>query len=63
MIAALSLSGTLPRYDAIQLAAALELQAVRSLVSLSAIVFVCADNKLNTAAAAEGLPVANPNTH
>lgn len=50
-------------YDAVQLAAALELQTARAALSLSIITFVCADNTLNKAAAAEGLPVENPNTH
>ncbi len=50
-------------YDAIQLAAALELQTARTALSLSAITFVCADDKLNKAAAAEGLPAENPNDH
>lgn len=50
-------------YDSIQLAAALELQAARASVSLSAITFVCADDRLNAAAMAEGLTVENPNTH
>ena len=49
-------------YDSVQLAAALELQAVRALASLSAITFVCADNKLNSAAVSEGLSAENPNT-
>jgi predicted nucleic acid-binding protein len=50
-------------YDAVQLAAALELQTARAALSLSTITFVCADDKLNKAAAAEGLPVENPNDH
>ena len=45
------------------LAAALELQTARDIVSLSAITFVCADDKLNVAAVAEGLLVENPNTY
>jgi predicted nucleic acid-binding protein len=40
-------------YDSIQLAAALELQVVRTLASLSSVTFVSADDKLNTAAASE----------
>ena len=45
-------------YDAVQLAAALEVRAnVPSLTLLSA------DNDLNSAATAEGLPVDNPNLH
>ena len=50
-------------YDSVQLAAALELQAARVFASLSAITFVCANDKLNVAAASEGLLVENPNTH
>jgi hypothetical protein len=50
-------------YDALQLAAALELQAARHALSLSAVTFVCADNKLNSAAGLEGLSVENPNDH
>jgi len=54
---------TLRGYDSVQLAAALELQTARDIVSLSAITFVCADDKLNAAAVAEGLLVENPNTY
>ncbi len=50
-------------YDAVQLAAALELQSVRDSVALEPIVFVCADDRLNAAAIAEGLIVENPNAH
>lgn len=50
-------------YDSIQLAAALKLQVARDSLSLSAIAFVCADDKLNAAAMAEGLAVENPNVH
>lgn len=50
-------------YDSIQLAAALVLQRVRTSLSASPIVFVCADQNLNEAAIAEGLPVENPNDH
>ena len=49
-------------YDSVQLAAALELQSVRDAFSLSPITFVCADDRLNTAAASAGLIVENPNT-
>ena len=48
-------------YDSIQLAAALALQLARDSLSLSAITFVCADDRLNTAGEAEGLSVGNPN--
>ena len=50
-------------YDAVQLASALEVQAERQVFGLSVPVFICADNNLNAAAAAEGLAVDNPNAH
>ncbi len=50
-------------YDAIQLAAGLELQAARVASGLSPLIFVCADADLNAAAAAEGLSVENPNAY
>lgn len=50
-------------YGSVQLAAALALQTVRASLSLSNIIFVCADNKLNTIASIEGLSVENPNIH
>jgi uncharacterized protein len=50
-------------YDAVQLAACLEVQAVRAALSLLAITFVCADNQLNAAAKAENLATENPNDH
>jgi predicted nucleic acid-binding protein len=48
-------------YDSVQLAAALALQAARQALDLSAVTFVCADDRLNAAAMAEGLSVENPN--
>ena len=48
-------------YDAVQLAAALELRVALGASGLPALTFVCADADLNTAATAEGLPVDNPN--
>ena len=48
-------------YDSVQLAAALALQATREALDLSAVTFVCADDRLNAAAVAEGLSVENPN--
>ena len=48
-------------YDAIQLAAALEVHQKRNSLGLSSLTFVCADDKLNDAAKAEGLAVENPN--
>jgi predicted nucleic acid-binding protein len=50
-------------YDAIQLAAALEYNNRRLLMSLPALILVSADNALNSAAMAEGLTVDNPNDH
>jgi predicted nucleic acid-binding protein len=50
-------------YDAVQLAAALELQGTRAALSLSPIHFVCADDRLNQAADKEGLATENPNQH
>jgi predicted nucleic acid-binding protein len=50
-------------YDAVQLAAALAVQNVRSTLSLAPLTFVSADDQLNAAALAEGLPVENPNQH
>jgi hypothetical protein len=50
-------------YDAVQLAAALELQTLRALLSLSSVTFISADDTLNSAAIAEGLIVDNPNSH
>jgi predicted nucleic acid-binding protein len=50
-------------YDSVQLASALALQAARDALTLSTVTFVCADDRLNAAATAEGLAVENPNTH
>jgi len=50
-------------YDAIQLAAALEIAAELSALGFSSPIFVSADNDLNAAATAEGLCVDNPNAH
>jgi hypothetical protein len=50
-------------YDSIQLATALELQTSQSSTALLPLIFVSADDKLNTAAQAEGLIVENPNNH
>ncbi len=49
-------------YDSIQLAAVLEVSAVRSTLSLPSLAFVSADDRLNTAAGAEQLLVENPTT-
>ena len=50
-------------YDSVQLSAAVELQAVRDSLSLAPVTFVCADERLGAAAAAEQLLVENPNEH
>lgn len=50
-------------YDAIQLAAALQIDAEMKSAGGFAITLVSADGALNTAALAEGLAVDNPNTH
>jgi predicted nucleic acid-binding protein len=50
-------------YDAVQLAAALTLNAELSLVGASPLTLVSADGPLNTAAITEGLAVDDPNTH
>lgn len=61
---AMALAERLPLrgYDAIQLAAALELERVRRALSLSAVTFVCADGRPCAAAQSEGLPVVDPAT-
>lgn len=50
-------------YDAVQLATALVTNSLLETKSLSSLVIVTADTDLNSAAAAEGLPVANPLNH
>ena len=50
-------------YDAVQLAAALQLEAQALNLQMGRIVFVSADTALNAAATAEGLVVDNPNAH
>lgn len=50
-------------YDAVQLAAALEVNRVRVAAGLLPIIFVSADNELNAAAQSEGLAVDDPNAH
>jgi uncharacterized protein len=50
-------------YDAVQLAAALEVNNRRQRHGLSPLTFVSADIELNNAALAEGLLVDNPNNH
>ena len=50
-------------YDAVQLAAALELRSQCLAAGLPPPIFIAADNELNAAAVAEGLAVDNPNNH
>lgn len=50
-------------YDAVQLASAIDTNRLRLKKKLSPIIFVSADNNLNSAAAIEGLTVDNPNNH
>jgi uncharacterized protein len=50
-------------YDAVQLAAALELNLRWLVAGLGSIIMVSADRDLNTAATAEGLTVENPNNY
>ena len=50
-------------YDAIQLAAALATNAVRTAQGLPPITMLSSDAELNAAAVAEGLTVDNPNAH
>jgi predicted nucleic acid-binding protein len=50
-------------FEAIQLAAALDISYQRASVGLSQVIFVSADAKLNQAAISETLRVENPNDH
>ena len=50
-------------YDAVQLAAACEVNAFCAASGLSPLTFVSADRELNAAATGEGLLVDNPNVH
>ena len=50
-------------FDAIQLAAALDISYQRASVGLNQVIFVSADTKLNQAALSETLRVENPNDH
>ena len=50
-------------YDAIQLASAIEANNLRQINGLSPIIFVSADNALNSAAQTEGLTIDNPNNY
>jgi hypothetical protein len=62
---AMSLAETeaLRGYDAVQLAAALAVNALCVQSELPPLVFVSADDELNAVAAGRGLAVENPNTH
>ena len=50
-------------YDAIHLATALSAQRFLDAQGYSPLTFVSADDRLNRAAAAEGLPIDDPNQH
>jgi uncharacterized protein len=50
-------------YDAVQLAAAVEIHTRGEILGLSVLTLISADEDLNVAAAAEGLSVENPNSH
>lgn len=50
-------------YDAVQLASAIEANNLRQINGLSPIIFVSADNALNSAAQTEGLTIDNPNNY
>ena len=50
-------------YDAVQLAAAIEIEKERKLLGAPPLIFVSADKDLNNAAHAEGLTVENPNNY
>ncbi len=50
-------------YDAVQLATAAEASAIRDSLGLARLVFVSADDSLNTSAQSEGILTDNPNHH
>jgi hypothetical protein len=50
-------------YDAMQLAAGLEVSVRYLAAGFPAVIFISADAELNAAALAEGLPIEDPNTH
>lgn len=54
---------SLRAYDAVQLASAVLVNEVLQNVDLPPLTFLSADDRLNAAAAAEGLTVDNPNAH
>ena len=59
----LVLAHPLRAYDAVQLAAALQIHAAFSQAGAAPLVFVSADNRLIAAAQAEGMSTENPNNH
>jgi predicted nucleic acid-binding protein len=50
-------------YDAVQLAAALEVGRLHQAAGLGPVTLISADGELNAAATVEGLPVDDPNAH
>ncbi len=50
-------------YDAVQLAAAVEIESERKSLGASRLIFVSADNELNNVAKTEGLAIENPNNY
>jgi uncharacterized protein len=50
-------------YDAVQLAAAVEIHTRGEILGVPVLTLISADEDLNVAAAAEGLAVENPNSH
>ncbi len=60
---ALTENHALRGYDAVQLAAAVELSKEIISLKLGSLIFVSADNELNSAAQAEGLQIENPNNY
>ena len=54
---------TLRAYDAVQLAAALEINRKEQDAGFAPVTLVSADRDLNAAATAEGLTVEDPNSH
>jgi hypothetical protein len=59
----LAIKHNLRGYDAVQLAVALQAENELSQLGISPLIFVSADNELNTAAITEGLKVENPNNY
>ena len=60
---ALTQTYALRGYDALQLAAAVEINRLRIALGLTSLIFVSADKELNAAALAEGLATDDPNSH